>query len=205
MTVTFDAVTSAAAANAELLLQTPLGWQKPRQVIYIHRHPDLENHCLYRWNHQEQRPQATSSQDLVLRLQDLYSECRGEFQAQKLILDGDLGSDGPVRLIAGLKTHCATVLLSSFCVLRPDLLVLPLRLRFQAGERPGVVLPHLSLAGEWIDGRSLCRDANGEPSDPAELLLEVQTLLRHGLQQELLPHQRRSQRLQTAPSQKGKS
>ena len=175
-----------------------LGWQHPRKVAYIHRHPQLENQCLYFWNHQENIPEPTTAQDLIFLLEDIYVETRGEFKAQKLVIDVDLGLDGRVRLICGFNTTCASTLLSSLCALSPDLLSSPISLRLRPGSSPGVVMPALFIDNDWVDGRPMARDEKGNALPPIELLQEVQTLLRHALTVERLPHQMRQARKQTA-------
>ena len=175
-----------------------LGWQYPRRVAYIHRHPQLDRHCLYHWNHQEGSPEQAASQDLSLLLQDIFVEVRGEFKAKKLLLDGDMGTDGSIRLVCGFSTTCATTLLSSLCALTPGLLVGPLCFRFRPGSHQGVVLPSLYVDSEWIDGRPLTRDDKGSPLPPIDLLTEVQALLRFAKQLELLPHQVRKAKAEAA-------
>ena len=175
-----------------------LGWQHPRRVAYIHRHPQLDRHCLYHWNHQEGSPEQAASQDLALLLQDIFVEVRGEFNAKKLLLDGDMGADGHIRLVCGFSTTCATTLLSSLCALTPDLLVGPLCFRFRPGSHHGVVLPSLYVDSEWVDGRPLSRDDKGSPLPPIDLLSEVQALLRFARQLELLPHQVRKAKAEAA-------
>ncbi len=166
-----------------------LGWRPPRRVAYIHRHPQLQDLCLYFWNHQENAPEATQAQEIVFLLEDIYAEVRGEFAAQKLVMDADLGFDGRLRLISGLNTTCAATLLSSLCALSPELLRGPLSLRLRPGSSPGVVMASLFVDNEWVDGRPLRRGEKGEVLPSMDLLTEVQTLLRHAMSVELLPHQ----------------
>jgi hypothetical protein len=166
-----------------------LGWRQPRKVAYIHRHPQLNDQCLYFWNHQQNQPEPTKAQDLSFLIEDVYVETRGEFKAQKLVIDADLGLDGRIRLICGLNTTCATTLLSSLCALTPDLLTSPLALRLRAGSSNGVVMPALFVDNEWVDGRPMARDDKGVALPAVDLLTEVQTLLRHALAVEMLPHQ----------------
>jgi len=168
-----------------------LGWRHPRKVAYIHRHPQLQELCLYFWNHQENVPEPTTAQDLIFLLQDIYVETRGEFKAQKLVIDADLGLDGLIRLICGINTTCASTLLSSLCALAPALLSSPLALRLRPGSSHGVVMPALFVDNEWVDGRPMQRDEKGVALPPMELLIEVQTLLRHAHAVEMLPHQLR--------------
>jgi hypothetical protein len=171
-----------------------LGWRQARKVAYIHRHPQLQELCLYFWNHQENMPEPTTAQDLIFLLQDVYVETRGEFKAQKLVIDADLGLDGLIRLICGINTTCATTLLSSLCALSPALLSSPLALRLRPGSSHGVVMPALFVDNEWVDGRPMARDDKGNALPPIDLLMEVQTLLRHSLAVEMLPHQIRRHR-----------
>ena len=175
-----------------------LGWRHPRKVAYIHRHPQLQDHCLYFWNHQENIPEPTMSQDLIFLLEDIYVETRGEFKAHKLIIDVDLGLDGRIRLICGFNTTCTTTLLSSLCALSPTLLSSPLALRLRPGSSHGVVMPALFVENEWVDGRPMARDERGQPMPLVDLLTEVQTLLRHSMAVEMLPHQVRQARSQNA-------
>ena len=175
-----------------------LGWRHPRKVAYIHRHPQLQEQCLYFWNHQENIPEPTTSQDLIFLLEDIYVEARGEFKAHKLIIDVDLGLDERIRLICGFNTTCATTLLSSLCALSPTLLSSPLALRLRPGSSNGVVMPALFVDNEWVDGRAMARDEKGQALPPADLLTEVQTLLRHSMAVEMLPHQMRQARSQNA-------
>jgi hypothetical protein len=175
-----------------------LGWRHPRKVAYIHRHPQLQDQCLYFWNHQENIPEPTTAQDLIFLLEDIYVETRGEFKAHKLVMDVDLGLDGRIRLICGFNTTCATTLLSSLCALSPVLLTSPLALRLRPGSSHGVVMPALFVENEWVDGRPMARDEKGNALPPIDLLTEVQTLLRHSLTVEMLPHQMRQARSQTA-------
>ena len=175
-----------------------LGWRHPRRVAYIHRHPQLQDQCLYFWNHLDNSPEATEAQDLIVLLEDLFVETRGEFKAQKLIIDADLGMDGRIRLVCGFQTTCAISLLSSFCALSPALLSKPIAIRFRAGTSHGVVIPTLFVDNEWVDGRPMARDDKGNAIPPNDLLTEVQTLLRHGLTVEMLPHQMRQARKQLA-------
>ena len=173
---------------------TMLGWRHPRRVAYIHRHPQLQDQCLYFWNHLDNNPEATEAQDLIALLEDIYVEARGEFKAQKLIIDADLGMDGRIRLVCGFQTTCAISLLSSFCALSPALLTKPIAIRFRAGTSHGVVMPALFVDNEWVDGRPMARDDKGNALPPIDLLTEIQTLLRHGLSVEMLPHQMRQAR-----------
>ena len=166
-----------------------LGWRHPRKVAYIHRHPQLQDKCLYFWNHQENIPEPTTAQDLIFLLEDIYVETRGEFKAHKLVIDVDLGLDGRIRLICGFNTTCALTLLSSLCALSPVLLSNPISLRLRPGSSHGVVMPALFVDNEWVDGRPLRRDENGQPIPNFKLLKEVQDLLRNGLNVELLPHE----------------
>ena len=175
-----------------------LGWRHPRKVAYIHRHPQLQDQCLYFWNHQENIPEPTTAQDLIFLLEDIYAETRGEFKAHKLVMDVDLGLDGRIRLICGFNTTCATTLLSSLCALSPGLLTSPLALRLRPGSSHGVVMPALFVDNEWVDGRPMARDEKGNALSPIDLLTEVQTLLRHSMAVEMLPHQMRQARSQTA-------
>jgi hypothetical protein len=192
--------------NSRVLASTPkpwrvataLGWRHPRQVAYINRHPQLQGRCLYTWDHVENTPVPTESQDLIFLLEDIYVEQRGQFQAHKLILDADLGVDGKLRLIAGFSTACATTLMASLAALSPALLREPLSLRLRAGSSQGVVLPAIYVEGDWIDGRPLTRDGNGKPLPPVDLLTEIQTLLRHALAVEMLPHQIRKAKSEVA-------
>jgi hypothetical protein len=177
-----------------------LGWRYPRKVAYIHRHPQLPDHCLYFWNHKENAPEPTTSQNLIFLLEDIYAEARGEFKAHKLIIDADLGMDGRIRLICGLNTTCATTLLSSLCSLSPTLLSSPLALRLRPGSSHGVVMPALFVDNEWVDGRPMARDEKGQPLPTVDLLTEVQTLLRHALKVEMLSHQIRKEKTHS-PSQ----
>jgi hypothetical protein len=189
--------TSGAAGPITPNLITPamLGWRHPRKVAYIHRHPQLNDHCLYFWDHQENIPVPTDSQDLSFLLEDIYVEERGQFKANKLIIDADLGLDGRLRLVVGFSTACATTLMASLAALSPALLNGPLALRLRAGSSQGVVLPAIYVDNEWIDGRPLSRDDKGNAIPPIDLLTEVQTLLRHGMDVEMLPHQiRKAQR-----------
>ncbi len=153
---------------------------------------------MYFWNHQEKIPEATTAQDLVLLMEDIYVEPRGEFKAHKLVIDADLGLDGRIRLICGFNTTCAISLLSSLCALSPALLTSPLALRLRPGSSHGVVMPALFVDNEWVDGRPMARDEKGNTLPPIDLLTEVQTLLRHALAVEMLPHQIRQARSQTA-------
>ena len=173
---------------------TALGWRHPRQVAYINRHPQLQGRCLYTWDHTENTPVPTESQDLIFILEDIYVEQRGQFQAFKLIMDADLGVDGKLRLIVGLSTACATTLMASLAALSPALLREPLSLRLRTGNSQGVVLPSIYVEGDWIDGRPLTRDGNGKPLPPMDLLTEIQTLLRHAMGVEMLPHQIRKEK-----------
>jgi hypothetical protein len=175
-----------------------LGWRLPRRVAYIHRHPQLQDQCLYFWNHQENIPEPTTAQDLLFLLEDIYVEMRGEFKAHKLVIDVDLGLDGRIRLISGINTTCATTLLSSLCALSPGLLCSPLALRLRPGSSHGVVMPALFVDNEWVDGRPMARDEKGNALPPTALLTEVQTLLRHAVGVEMLPHQMRQARKQQA-------
>ena len=134
----------------------------------------------------------TDSQDLVFLLEDIYVEQRGQFKAHKLVMDTDLGLDGRLRLVVGFSTACATTLMASLAALSPALLHGPLALRLRAGSSQGVVLPAIYVDNEWIDGRPLSRDGKGNALPPIDLLIEVQTLLRHGMEVEMLPHQIRN-------------
>jgi hypothetical protein len=138
------------------------------------------------------------SQDLIFLLEDIYVETRGEFKAHKLIIDVDLGLDGRIRLICGFNTTCTTTLLSSLCALSPTLLSSPLALRLRPGSSHGVVMPALFVENEWVDGRPMARDERGQPMPLVDLLTEVQTLLRHSMAVEMLPHQVRQARSQNA-------
>jgi hypothetical protein len=188
----------AETPGSTLIPPAMLGWRHPRRVAYIHRHPQLNDHCLYFWNHQENTPVPADSQELIFLLEDIYAEQRGQFKAHKLIMDVDLGLDGRLRLVVGFSTACATTLMSSLAALSPALLRGPLLLRLRAGSSQGVVLPAIYVDNDWIDGRPLSRDERGSQLPAINLLTEVQTLLRHSLEVELLPHQIRHQQRQTA-------
>lgn len=196
--VTSTAVQPHLINNQPLVSPSMLGWRHPRKVAYIHRHPQLNDQCLYFWNHQENTPIPTESQDLIFLLEDIYVEQRGQFKAPKLIVDADLGLDGRLRLIVGFSTACATTLMASLAALSPALLHGPLALRLRAGSSQGVVLPAIYVDNDWIDGRPLSRDERGKPLPAIDLLTEVQTLLRHALAVDLLPHQIRQQQRQAA-------
>ena len=190
--------TSAEPITPTLITPAMLGWRHPRKVAYIHRHAQLNDQCLYFWDHQENIPVPTDSQDLIFLLEDIYVEQRGQFKAIKLIVDADLGLDGRLRLVVGFSTACATTLMASLAALSPALLQGPLALRLRAGSSQGVVLPAIYVDSDWIDGRPLSRDERGNPLPAIDLLTEVQTLLRHALAVEHLPHQIRQQQRQTA-------
>jgi len=190
--------TSAEPITPTLIKPAMLGWRHPRKVAYIHRHPQLNDQCLYFWDHQENIPVPTDSQHLIFLLEDIYVEQRGQFKAHKLIVDADLGLDGRLRLVVGFSTACAITLMASLAALSPTLLHGPLALRLRAGSSQGVVLPAIYVDSDWIDGRPLSRDERGNPLPTIDLLTEVQTLLRHALAVELLPHQIRKQQRQTA-------
>jgi hypothetical protein len=59
-------------------------------------------------------------------------------------------------------------------------------------------MPALFVENEWVDGRPMARDAKGNALPPIVLLTEVQTLMRHALSVEMLPHQMRHARRHTA-------
>jgi hypothetical protein len=175
-----------------------LGWHHPRKVAYIHRHPQLQELCLYFWNHQENIPEPTTSQNLIFLLEDIYVEPRGEFKAHKLVIDANLGLDGQIRLISGFNTTFATSLMASLCALSPELLSSPMALRLRPGTSHGVVMPALFVDNEFVDGRALSRDDKGKPIPAIDLLKEIQTLLRHALAVEMLPHQIRKAKKEVA-------
>ena len=181
-----------------LITPAMLGWRHPRTVAYIHRHPQLNDQCLYFWDHQENIPVPTDSQDLIFLLEDIYVEQRGQFKAHKLVVDADLGLDGRLRLVVGFSTACATTLMASLAALSPALLNGPLALRLRAGSSQGVVLPAIYVDNDWVDGRPMSREERGNPLPANDLLMEVQTLLRHAMSVELLPHQIRQQQRQAA-------
>ena len=79
-----------------------------------------------------------------------------------------------------------------------ELLTHPLALRLRPGSSHGVVMPALFVDNEWVDGRPMARDEKGNALPPMDLLTEVQILLRQSLSVEMLPHQLRHQRSQTA-------
>ena len=191
MTISKSSEATQVATTQAWYPAAMLGWRHPRKVAYINRHPQLQEHCLYFWNHQENEPEPTTAQDLIFVLQDIYVETRGEFKAQKLVIDADLGLDGLIRLICGINTTCAATLLSSLCALSPALLSSPLALRLRPGSSHGVVMPALFVDNEWVDGRPMQRDEKGVALPPMELLIEVQALLRHAHAVEMLPHQLR--------------
>ena len=198
MITNISASAAAGPTTSNLIAPAMLGWRHPRKVAYIHRHPQLNDQCLYFWDHQENIPVPTDSQDLIFLLEDIYVEQRGQFKAHKLIVDADLGLDGRLRLVVGFSTACATTLMASLTALSPALLHGPLALRLRAGSSQGVVLPAIYVDNDWIDGRPMSRDDRGEPLPAIDLLTEVQTLLRHAQAVELLPHQIRKQQRQTA-------
>lgn len=194
MTLTNTSTTHTPTANAWGVQPThispaALGWKQPRKVAYIHRHSQLQDQCVYFWNHSENIPEPATSQDIIFLLEDIYVEARGEFMAPKLVMDANLGTDGQIRLICGFNTTCSTTLLSSLCALSPELLIGPIAVRFRPGSSIGVVMPALFVDNEWVDGRPLARDEKGNALPVIDLLTEVQTLLRHGLGAEMLPHQ----------------
>ena len=198
MITNISASAAAGPTTSNLIAPAMLGWRHPRKVAYIHRHPQLNDQCMYFWDHQENIPVPTDSQDLIFLLEDIYVEQRGQFKAHKLIVDADLGLDGRLRLVVGFSTACATTLMASLTALSPALLHGPLALRLRAGSSQGVVLPAIYVDNDWIDGRPMSRDDRGEPLPAIDLLTEVQTLLRHAQAVELLPHQIRKQQRQTA-------
>jgi hypothetical protein len=59
-------------------------------------------------------------------------------------------------------------------------------------------MPALFVDNEWVDGRPMARDDKGNALPPNDLLTEVQTLLRHAVGVEMLPHQLRQARKQHA-------
>ena len=195
MITNISASAAAGPITPNLITPAMLGWRHPRKVAYIHRHPQLNDQCMYFWDHQENIPVPTDSQDLIFLLEDIYVEQRGQFKAHKLIVDADLGLDGRLRLVVGFSTACATTLMASLAALSPALLHGPLALRLRAGSSQGVVLPAIYVDNDWIDGRPMARDERGNPMPAIDLLTEVQTLLRHAMEIELLPHEiRKAQR-----------
>ena len=186
------------ALSANVRAQNILGWQYPRQVAYLHRHPELTGTCLYHWDHQRKQPVPTASQQLCFVLEDIYCEVRGEFNSKKLIVDMDLGLDGKLRLITGLSTQAATSLMASLSVLSPALLIGSIELRVKPGATQGVVLPSIFIDNDWVDGRPLTRDEKGQAISAIKLLKEVQDLLRKGLKVEMLPHELKEARKKNA-------
>jgi hypothetical protein len=180
-----------ACTNQKQNPNSALGWRYPRKVIYVHRHRDLQDQCLYMWNHRENVPEPTTAQDLSFQLEDIYSEHRGEFNAAKLVMDCDLGVDGRIRLVCGLNTTYSTTLLASLCTLSSTLISGPLALRVRPGTSHGVVIPSLFVDDEWVDGRPMARNAKGVIRPSNDLLREVQSLLRDALSAEMLPHETR--------------
>ena len=178
--------------------QSVLGWQHPRQVAYLHRHPELKGTCLYHWDHQRKGPVPTASQQLCFILEDIYCEVRGEFNSKKLVVDMDLGLDGKLRLITGLSTQAATSLMASLSALSPALLIESIELRVKPGATQGVVLPSIFIDNDWVDGRPLTRDEKGQAVSAITLLEEVQDLLRMGLKVEMLPHELKEARKKNA-------
>ena len=59
-------------------------------------------------------------------------------------------------------------------------------------------MPALFVDNEWVDGRPMGRDEKGNALSPIDLLSEVQTLLRHAMEAEMLPHQIRQARSKNA-------
>ena len=177
------------ALSANIRAQSVLGWQHPRQVAYLHRHPELTGTCLYHWDHQRKQPVPTESQQLCFVLEDIYCEVRGEFNSKILIVDMDLGLDGKLRLITGLSTQAATSLMASLSALSPALLIGSIELRVKPGATQGVVLPSIFIDNDWVDGRPLTRNEKGQAISAIQLLKEVQDLLRKGLNVEMLPHE----------------
>lgn len=106
----------------------------------------------------------------------------------------DLGLDGKLRLITGISTQAATSLMASLCALSPALLIGSIEMRVRPGATPGVVLPAILIDNDWVDGRPLTRDENGQAIPAIQLLKEVQDLLRNGLKVELLPHELKEER-----------
>lgn len=198
MITNISASAAAGPTTSNLIAPAMLGWRHPRKVAYIHRHPQLNDQCLYFWDHQENIPVPADSQDLIFLLEDIYVEQRGQFKAHKLVIDADLGLDGRLRLVVGFSTACATTLMASLAALSPALLHGPLALRLRAGSSQGVVLPAIYVDNDWIDGRPMSRDERGKPLPAIDLLTEVQTLLRHAMAAELLPHQIRTLQRQVA-------
>ena len=190
---TSSAIQSQLIKSKSVISPAMLGWRHPRKVAYIHRHPQLNGQCLYFWDHNEKAAIPTESQNLIFLLEDIYVEQRGEFQANKLVIDVDLGIDGRLRLITGFSTACAKTLMGSIAALSPGLLNRPMSLRLRPGTSQGVVLPAIYVDNEWVDGRPMSRDEHGQLLPAVDLLIEVQTLLRHALRVELLPHQVRQQ------------
>lgn len=182
-TSTLDAISNHFRA------QRVLGWQQPRKVAYLRRHPELKGVCLYYWDHQRNQPVPTASQHLCFILEDAYCEIRGEFNSKKLVVDMDLGIDGKLRLITGLSTQAATSLMASLSALSPALLTGTIELRLRPGANQAVVLPSIFIDNEWVDGRPLTRDEKGQAVSAITLLKEVQDLLREGLKSEMLPHE----------------
>ena len=66
-----------------------------------------------------------------------------------------------------------------------------MELKLRPGKSHGVVKAALYVEKEWVDGRSLCRDEKGNQLPTSDLILEVQTLLKHSIGVEQLPHQLR--------------
>ena len=187
-------------AGSERILETfytspsKLGWKQPRKVAYIHRHPQLQDQCLYFWNHKENIPEPATSQHMTFLLEDIYFEARGQFRAHKLVIVANLGGDGQIRLICGLNTTCAMTILSGLCALSPELLSRPIAMRFRPGKSNGVVMPSLYVDNDWVDGRPLSRDEKGNALPAINLLTEAQNLLRHSMASEMLPHEIRKSR-----------
>ncbi|KZR86674.1 hypothetical protein MITS9504_01278 [Synechococcus sp. MIT S9504] len=180
----------------ELFYTSPseLGWKHPRKVAYIYRHPQLQDKCLYFWNHRENIPEPATSEHMTFLLEDIYFEARGQFKAHKLVIDANLGTDGQIRLICGLNTTCATTILSGLCTLSPQLLSRPIAVIFRPGKSNGVVMPSLYVDNDWVDGRPLSRDEKGKARPSINLLTEAQNLLRHAMASEMLPHEIRKAR-----------
>jgi hypothetical protein len=59
-------------------------------------------------------------------------------------------------------------------------------------------MPALFVDNEWVDGRPLSRDDQGKPLPAIDLLTEIQTLLRHAMGVEMLPHQIRKAKAEVA-------
>lgn len=155
------------------------GWGvRSRRTFYVGAPSKGSGGPLYAWNADAGEATPAPASGFTGHLVNIQRQVvsGGQFaDREKLVVDFDLASDGPIRLRLGIGTTCATAILRGLAaavLLQRHQGPLSLSFRFGDSDSGKVVLASLYSADEWLDPR-VCAAL----SDDADVLPDSDVLL----------------------------